>query len=146
MKYRDKETDTLRLNDLAKQHGLTITRDGDKYVFDSFTAHGLTQALAFAEGFDRAVYARQSFRTLTLDDGKTLLFVPETVLSATARNRDDQRDYRRLRKLIQQHGITLTRDAMPDFNAHTLNQALGFAEGFDRAVHRRTAAHESRDA
>jgi hypothetical protein len=142
MKTWDEETDTLRLYDLTRQHGLTFTRDGDTYVFDSFTAHGLPQALAFAEGFDRAIYARHSL----LSDGKTLLFVPMTVLSASPRNDDDQRDRQRLRKLIQQYGIILTQDDMPDFNAHTLSQALGFAEGFDRGVRHRTAARETRNA
>jgi hypothetical protein len=146
MKPWDKEIDTLRLYDLARHHSLAFTRDGDTYAFDSFTAHGLSQALAFAEGFDRAIYAQQSFRALTVDDGRTLLFVPMTVLSASLRNDDDQRDLRRLRELIQQHGIILTQDDMPDFSAHTLSQALGFAEGFDRGVQHRTAARESKDA
>jgi hypothetical protein len=53
MKNSDKETDTLRLNDLAKQHRLTFKRVGSTYIFDDFTAHGLRQALGYAEGFDR---------------------------------------------------------------------------------------------
>ena len=54
MKYDDKETDLLRLDSLAQQHGLTYKRVGRTYQFDDFTAHGLEQALGFAEGFDRA--------------------------------------------------------------------------------------------
>jgi hypothetical protein len=51
-----KETNILRLNDLAEQHGLTFKRVGNTYIFDDFTAHGLRQALGFAEGFDRGRY------------------------------------------------------------------------------------------
>jgi hypothetical protein len=54
MKYDDKETDLLRLDSIAQQHGLTFKRVGSTYQFDDFTAHGLEQALGFAEGFDRA--------------------------------------------------------------------------------------------
>jgi hypothetical protein len=53
MKYSDNETDSLRLHDVAKEHGLNFTRRGSTFQFESFTAHGLRQALKFAEGFDR---------------------------------------------------------------------------------------------
>jgi hypothetical protein len=49
-----KESDTYRLNDLAKQHGLPFKRVGMIYSFEDFTAYGLDQALGYAEGFDRA--------------------------------------------------------------------------------------------
>ena len=47
--------DTLRLNDLAKQYGLTFRRIRSTYIFDDFTAHGLRQALGYVEGYDRAM-------------------------------------------------------------------------------------------
>jgi hypothetical protein len=53
------ETDIMRLNDLAKQHGLKFRRVGSTYTFDDFTAHGLKQALGFVEGFDRAKWHYQ---------------------------------------------------------------------------------------
>jgi hypothetical protein len=51
-----RETDRLRLHDLAKEHGLKFRRVGSAYLFDdhTFTARNQGQALAFAEGFDRA--------------------------------------------------------------------------------------------
>src|SRR5258708_12070278 len=49
-----KETDAVRLNDLAEQHGLSFRRVGMIYRFEDFTAYGLDQALGYAEGFDRA--------------------------------------------------------------------------------------------
>jgi hypothetical protein len=55
----EKETDALRLNDLAKQYGLNFRRVGSTYKFEDFNAHGLRQALGFAEGFDRAMLARK---------------------------------------------------------------------------------------
>jgi hypothetical protein len=55
----DQETDILRLNDLAEQHGLTFKRVGRLYIFDDFTAHGLRQALGYVEGFDRGRDTRQ---------------------------------------------------------------------------------------
>jgi hypothetical protein len=60
------DTDLLRLKDLVRQHGLTYRTIGASYQFDDrvgaeafmdgdiFTARGLREALAFAEGFDRA--------------------------------------------------------------------------------------------
>jgi hypothetical protein len=54
MNCEDEETDTLRLHDVAKEHGLTFTQHGATFQFESFTAHGLKQALGFVEGFDRA--------------------------------------------------------------------------------------------
>ncbi len=63
MKYDSKETDILRLKDLAKQHGLIFKRVRGNYRFDHFTAHGLPQALGFAEGFDRARASISSART-----------------------------------------------------------------------------------
>jgi len=50
----DQETDNLRLLDLAKQYGLRFVKCGTTCDFDDFTAHGLKQALGYAEGFDRA--------------------------------------------------------------------------------------------
>jgi hypothetical protein len=50
----DRETDRLRLNELASKHGLSFRKVGRTYIFDDFTAHGLKQALGFAEDFDRA--------------------------------------------------------------------------------------------
>ncbi len=58
MQNDDKDTDALRLNDLAKQYGLECRRVGSTYQFDDFTAHGLKQALGFVEGYDRAAHAR----------------------------------------------------------------------------------------
>jgi hypothetical protein len=54
LKSSDRDTDLLRLNDLARKHGLKYRRVRNTYTFDDFTAHGLKQALGFAEGFDRA--------------------------------------------------------------------------------------------
>lgn len=48
------ESDLMRLQDLVKEHGLTYQRVGSTYSFEDYTAHGLRQALGFAEGFDRA--------------------------------------------------------------------------------------------
>jgi hypothetical protein len=48
------DTDTLRLNDLAKQYGLKFRRGKSTYGFEDFTAHGFNQALGFVEGYDRA--------------------------------------------------------------------------------------------
>jgi hypothetical protein len=50
-----KESDALRLDDLAEEHGLTFKRTGMVYRFEDFTAYGLDQALGYAEGFDRAI-------------------------------------------------------------------------------------------
>jgi hypothetical protein len=38
----------------SPEHGTYYSRIGNTYIFDDFTAHGLEQALGFAEGFDRA--------------------------------------------------------------------------------------------
>jgi hypothetical protein len=65
MKFDPTETDLLRLADLAKEHGFTYIKVGTRYYFDTeikgpfqdgfiYSAHGLREALAFAEGFDRA--------------------------------------------------------------------------------------------
>src|SRR6516162_664824 len=48
------ESDTLRLHDLAGEHGLTFEHEGDTYRFDGYTAYSLPQALGYAEGVDRA--------------------------------------------------------------------------------------------
>lgn len=53
--YSSKESDALRLNDLAQEHGLPFKRTGMFYIFDDFIACGLAQALGYAEGFDRAI-------------------------------------------------------------------------------------------
>jgi len=62
----DQDTDLMRLNDLVRQHGLSYRKAGASYQFDDragpeafedgciYTARGLREALAFAEGFDRA--------------------------------------------------------------------------------------------
>jgi hypothetical protein len=52
-----KESDTARLNDLARQHGLPFERVGMIYIFEDFTAYGLDQALGYLEGYDRAMAA-----------------------------------------------------------------------------------------
>ena len=54
IKSDTKETDALRLNDLARIHNLPFKKAGTKYIFEDFTAGGLRQALGFAEGYDRA--------------------------------------------------------------------------------------------
>jgi hypothetical protein len=56
-KHSSKESDALRLDDLAEQHGLTFKHVGMIYRFQDFTAYGLDQALGYAEGYDRAVAA-----------------------------------------------------------------------------------------
>ena len=67
MKFDSTETDLLRLADLAKQHGFTYQTVGGQFYFfnedihhnandvPDYTARGLREALAFAEGFDRAM-------------------------------------------------------------------------------------------
>jgi hypothetical protein len=50
-----KESDALRLEDLAKTHGLTIKRTGMVYRFEDYNAFGLDEALGYAEGYDRAM-------------------------------------------------------------------------------------------
>jgi len=57
MKYMDKETDALRLNDLVRQYRPTFRRRGTRYRFDDCTARGLRQALGVVQGYDRAVKA-----------------------------------------------------------------------------------------
>lgn len=59
LQSNDRETDLMRLSDLAKQHGLKYRRVGRTYIFEEYTAHGLRQALGFAEGFDRAKWQVQ---------------------------------------------------------------------------------------
>jgi|GEM_PF-3178133 len=61
LKSNDDDTDLLRLNDLAKQHGLRFCKVGRTYQFNDYTAHGLEQALGFAEGFNRAKWQGQTF-------------------------------------------------------------------------------------
>ena len=56
-KIEFKESDTARLHDLAQQHGLHFRRSGMIYRFEDYTAYGLDQALAYVEGFDRAMAA-----------------------------------------------------------------------------------------
>ncbi len=53
-----RETDELRLADLADYHRLPYRRDRSTYVFEDFTAHGLRQALGYVEGYDRTMSAR----------------------------------------------------------------------------------------
>jgi hypothetical protein len=64
MRFDDKETDELRLNDLSQQYDLPFKRIRSTYVFEDFRAHGLRQALGYAEGYDRAM----SRRTATPSD------------------------------------------------------------------------------
>jgi hypothetical protein len=52
-----KESDTARLNDLARQHGLPFKRVGMVYMFEDCNAYGLDQALGYVEGYDRAIAA-----------------------------------------------------------------------------------------
>jgi hypothetical protein len=66
LKSDELDTDLIRLKDLVKRHGLSCRTNGASYQFDDrvgeeaftdgdiYTARGLTEALAFAEGFDRA--------------------------------------------------------------------------------------------
>ena len=58
-RFDSEESDTARLNDLAKQHGLAFRRAGMIYRFEDYTAYGLDQALGYVEGFDRAIAARR---------------------------------------------------------------------------------------
>jgi hypothetical protein len=67
MNFDSKETDLLRLEDLAQQHGFTYQKVAGQFYFfndgiqhsandvPDYTARGLREALAFAEGFDRAM-------------------------------------------------------------------------------------------
>jgi hypothetical protein len=55
LERNDVETDLTRLQDLVKHHGLRLRRVRTTYMFDDYTAHGLKQALGFAEGYDRAM-------------------------------------------------------------------------------------------
>ncbi len=65
MSRDDRETDILRLDDLAEQYGLTFQRRGSLYIFNDFIAHGLRQALGFAEGYDRAMLDQKSAQETT---------------------------------------------------------------------------------
>ena len=53
------------------------------------------------------------------------------------RNWHKESDAARLNDLAQQYGLTFKRSGMvyrfEDYNAYGLDQALGYAEGFDRA-------------
>lgn len=61
------ESDRLRLRDLARQRGLTYRYTGNTYEFDDrigpdafkdgciYMARSFSEALAFAEGFDRGI-------------------------------------------------------------------------------------------
>ena len=50
------EQDQMRLDDLVQQYGLSCRATGKRFRFEEeeFTARNLREALAFAEGFDRA--------------------------------------------------------------------------------------------
>jgi hypothetical protein len=56
-----REQDAMRLDDLSQRHGLPFRKTGMIYRFEGeeFTAYGLDQALAFAEGYDRAIDRRE---------------------------------------------------------------------------------------
>ncbi len=54
-----RETDELRLADLADRHRLPYLRERSTYVFEDFTAYGLRQALGYVEGYDRAMSRRR---------------------------------------------------------------------------------------
>lgn len=58
-----KESDTARLNDLARQHGLAFKRSGMIYRFEDYTACGLDQALGYVEVFGRAIAACKGVAT-----------------------------------------------------------------------------------
>lgn len=67
IKTNDRETDLLRLTDLCQQHGLSFRWQGKCCEFDDrappeafsdgciYFAGNLSEALAFAEGYDRAM-------------------------------------------------------------------------------------------
>jgi hypothetical protein len=61
----DRDTDELRLQDLARAHDLTFKRKRSTYIFDEFTAHGLKQALGYVEGYDRAASQAIAMKTDT---------------------------------------------------------------------------------
>src|SRR5215831_1575771 len=90
MKFDSTETDTLRLKDLAKQHGLIFKRVGTSYRFDHFTAHGLTQALGFVEGFDRARASMNDARSIEWEVAAQQLVMC-----------DDPQEIRRLERLLE---------------------------------------------
>jgi hypothetical protein len=60
LERNDVETDLIRLEDLVKHHDLRLRRVRTTYMFDDYTAHGLKQALGFAEGYDRAMQRFQN--------------------------------------------------------------------------------------
>ena len=64
MKLDSRETDILRLNDLAKQYGLAFRKARNTYTFEEFHARGLRQALGYVEGYDRAMQALTHSNTM----------------------------------------------------------------------------------
>jgi hypothetical protein len=120
-----KESDTARLHDLSQQYGLAFRQVGDTYLVDDFTANGLPQALGYAEGFDRA-------RRCTLPTDEDIAkWIPAAEYGNPAASP-------RLHHLAKKHGLPFQQFGNTyqflDFNAHGSDQALGYVEGFDRAI------------
>ena len=118
------ESDLARLNDLAEQHGLTLEKMDHTYLIDGFAANGLPQALGYAEGVDRA-------NQFTPPTGEEIaLWIPGADYGHQATSP-------RLHRLAKQHGLPFKKIGNTykflDVNAHGLDQAIGYAEGFDRA-------------
>jgi hypothetical protein len=125
LKEIEAESDTLRLHDLAEQYGLAFRQVGGTYRFDGYTAHGLPQALGYAEGFDRARHHTPP------TDEDIATWIPGADYGNPA-------ETPRLHDLARKHGLLFRRFGSTykflDFNAHGLRQALGYVEGFDRAM------------
>ena len=64
LKRDSRETDALRLDDLAREHGLPFKRAGMVYRFEDYTAFGLDQALGYVEGYDRAIASLTAGRAM----------------------------------------------------------------------------------
>jgi hypothetical protein len=124
-KRLEAEYDTARLHDLADQHGLAFRQVDRIYLFDGYTADGLEQALGYAEGFDRA----RHYTPPTDEDIAT--WIPGA-------NYGNHTETPRIHDLARKHGLLFKQFGNTykylDFNAHGLDQALGYVEGFDRAI------------
>jgi hypothetical protein len=117
-----KESDMARLQDLADQHGLPVEQLGDTYRIDGFAADGLPQALAYAEGIDRA------------SCGEPALFLGAEVERSDRKAAVHRRDASLLKQLIEQNGIIIADNRYAAyetsaFKAFTLSEAIGFAQG-----------------
>jgi hypothetical protein len=120
------DTDLLHLNHLAQQHDLMFSRDGNNYLFQSFVARGVPQALAFAEGVDRT------------RSGEPALYLGAKAKLAANPRGIQQRDAFLLKGLVEQHSIIITDDRylafeLDAFKAFTLSDAIGFAKGVAHA-------------